>query len=194
MIIANITTYAGQCSEAEHYYCGYHIIEEKTPTTHCMSSYDEIELKRKITSTNEVVYFNKKDSCRTWRIGSELNRFDSIEDIHSELIKLFGEQTIVTYYESQVFKEMLCYIDGVNIGYSFFGEVWSSIPSSCYKDLLPELDTIKIKCYECGQEYDFDEITEETEHMGRPLIKFLKKRDMDEVCCKYFDLIWNVIL
>lgn len=193
MIIANITSYYGQ-ADAEHYYCEYHIIEEKTiDKQYNGTSYDETELKRKITSTNEAIYLNKKDSSNCWKIGSKTNRFNTIEEIHTDLINLFPDHTIVTYNEGILFKEMLCYVKGENLGYKYFGEVWNNIPTSCYKELLPT-NGIKIKCDDCGKEYSLDEVSYETEHLGKPLIQFMKKRDMDELCCKYFNLVWNVIL
>ena len=194
MIIANITTFEGQDMNAEHYYCGYRILlEERKPPVHSMGSFGEIELMRKITSTNEAVYFNKKDSARCWHIGSELNRFDSIEDIHKELLRLFSDQTIVTYYEGAIFKEMLCYISGVNVGYSYFGEVWLNVPRSCYYDLLPAEGKIKVKCVVCGTEYPLWEVAQCGDHQGRGLVQLYERREMDDIC-DCFDLVWNVVL
>ena len=74
-----------------------------------------------------IEYLNKKDSWSGWRIGMNTNRFKSIDQIHSELKKQFKGQTIVTYEQYRIFKEMLYFKDGKNLGYKFFGEVWSDI-------------------------------------------------------------------
>jgi hypothetical protein len=128
-----------------------------------------------------------------WKEGTMSNRFDSIEEIHDCLKKTFPNEIIVSYYEGQLFKEMIYIKNGVNLGYEAFGEVWSSVPKSVYKDLIPK--NVKIKCYKCGHEYTLEEVTiERVWEKNRILVEFLPKREMDDVCCKYFDLEWNVII
>ncbi len=195
MILANITSYIGQI-DAEHYYCSY-IIENTTEfpkKTYSGSSYLRNELTRVIKEKEEAYYLNRKESCTRFHTGSVLKKFNTINQIHETLIETFPNQDIVTYYEDQLFRDMLYIKDGVNLGIKAFGEVFTYVPTSCYKDLLPSPELIKIKCDDCGKEYTLDEVTYESEHLGRPLIIFIKKRDMDDICCKYFNLIWNVVL
>lgn len=198
MIIANITSFEGQDLVAEHYYCSYRGIGnlgDKLPTkTYSGSSFEKDELYRLITEQKEANYINKKDGGRSYHIGTKTNRFQSFNQIHSKLIELFPNEDIVTYYESQLFKEMLYIKDGINLGIKGFGEVFTYTPTSCYKDLLPSPDSIIIKCEDCGKVYTLDEVTYERELFDRTLIQFIKKRDMDEVCCEYFNLTWNVVL
>ena len=77
-----------------------------------------------------------------------------------------------------------------------FGEVWTYMPTSLYKDLLPEdVSTIKIVCDECGHKYTFDElIRKEYDWGGRVIVEFCRMRDMDDPCCKHFELKWNIVI
>lgn len=196
MIIANITSYIGQI-DAEHYYCSYIEIEDSNELpkkTYNGPSYSKNELSRVITEKEEAYHLNRKEHSTRFHTGSKLNKFNTIDQIHKILIQTFPDKDIVTYYESQLFSEMLYIKDGINLGIKGFGEVFVYTPTSCYKDLLPPPETIKIKCDDCGKEYTLDEVTYESEHFGRELIIFTKKRDMDDVCCQYFNLIWNVVL
>lgn len=197
MIIANITSYEGQCSDAEHYYCSHCNVDDlgdkKPSQTYNGSSFDDNELKRILTDQKEVDYLVEKDRFSGIRIGKKTNRFNSIEQIHNELLKEYPDQDIITYYKDELFRDMLYIRNGVNLGIKEFGEVFKNI-HSCYKDLLPATETIKIKCRNCGKEYNIDEATYEWDLMDRTLIQPIKKKDMDEICCNRFELIWNVIL
>ena len=204
MLFANITSYVGQCSDAEHYYCKYHIAVPGTKISkqYNGSNFSDDELIRTINSQSEVDFINIKDNGDSlhnrymYKIGMETNRFNSIEQIHETLISKFGDQTIITYNESDIFKDMLYYVDGKNMTYTMFDDIWNYVPVSCYKDLLPDYDTIIIKCDDCGHEYKMDEVSTERELSieKRTLVKFNRKRDMDEPCCSHFDLKWNIIL
>lgn len=199
MIIANITSYKGQCDEAEHYYCTYRKVEnivDKLPSkTYSGPHFDRNQLKRTITDQNDADYLKKKDGFGGFKIGIKINRFNSIEQIHSKLIEKFPNRDIVTYYGDQLFNDMLFIKNGINIGVKSFGEVFSTIPTSVWKDLLPSPELIKIKCENCGKEYTLDEVSYERELTEkRILVKFFRKSEMDEPCCRYFDLTWNVIL
>lgn len=194
MIIANITTFEGQCADAEHYYCHYEVNPWKTPSIYYSgASWGSEELNRVIDDQKEVDYFQKKDKFSGIRLGRKTNRFNTIEQIHEVLIKTFPDQDIVTYYESRIFKGMLYIVNGINLTYKEFGEVWVAVPTSVFKDLLPDFSEIKIKCGDCGHEYTMDEVSEVLEYNNREWVKFLHKRDMDDICCKYFALEWNVI-
>lgn len=195
MILADITTYRGQCSDAEHYYCKYTIVsEDYVPKPEVSIYINTEELKRTINYQSEANELNEKDSCKSWRIGNETVRFDTIEDIHKLLINKFNNHTIVTYEDGKIFKDMLYYKDGINIGYKTFGEVWSPIYTSVYKDLLPESFTIK--CDSCGKEYSLSEVSTEVKLSNdRILIKFFRNPiQMKKLCCIHWDLIWNVVL
>lgn len=205
MLFANITSFIGQCSEAEHYYCHYYEAEpgEKITKQYYGAGWCDDELTRLVTKQNEIDFLNRKDNgdfraipSFRYRAGMETNRFNSIEEIHQTLIEKFGDQTIVTYDNSHIFKDMLYYVDGKNLTYKAFGDVWETVPISCWKDLLPELDTIIIKCDDCGHEYKLEDVSYDQYYSieKRTLVKFYKKWEMDERCCKYFDLMWNVIL
>ena len=192
MIIANITTYVGQCADAEHYYCNYDVSEEIKPTIDYRG--DE-ELRRIITKQSEVDRINKKDRHSGFWVGRDTNRYNTIEEIHQQLIKEFGDQTIITYYENKIFKDMLYYVNGVNLTYKEFGDIYLNMPTQCYKDLLPDISTIKIKCADCGHTYTYDELykREYKSESGRILVQFKRKYDMT-ACCRWFDLEWNVVL
>lgn len=205
MIIANITTYRGQCFDAIHYYCKYEIVNDvESPRSEYVSeSYSgRTDLKRVIITESETQSFNKKDTWSGWHVGDKTSRFDTIEQVHGKLIELYPNEVIVSYYDGHLFKEMLYYKSGVNLGYKAFGEQWSYVPNSCWKDLLPEdLNSIIIKCDDCGHEYKLNEISKNVIHdelndkgENRILLKFYRKNEMDEVCCKWFNLKWNVIL
>lgn len=197
MIIANITTYLGQDTSAIHYYCSYEKVSESIPKKYYNGGSSN-EIKKTISTQKAADFLNEKDSWGGWRIGMKINRFDSIDEIHSTLKKLFKKQTIVTYYEHRLFREMLYFKDGVNLGFEFFGEVWSGVPTSCWKDILPN-EPIKIRCGDCGKEYKLEEVSYEREWENRTLIQFYKRYEMgidsdEEPCCKYFSLEWNIIL
>ena len=68
------------------------------------------------------------------------------------------------------------------------------IPTSVYKHLLP--NSIKIKCDDCGQEWKLENVSHERKLTDDEiLVKFHNKRDMEmDTCCKWFTLVWNVIL
>jgi hypothetical protein len=196
MIIANITDYIGHDVSAEHYYCNYCIVDDVIPKpSYNESNCDSYELKKSITAS-EAEELNEKDSWNGWRKGMKTGRFKLIKHIHSALLKKFKNQIIVTYYEGKIFKEMLYFKDGTNLGYKFFGEIWSYCPTSVYKHRLPEdLNDVKIKCDDCGKEYKLEEVSYErpwTE--GRTLIQFYKEKEMEETCCNDFVLMWNVVL
>jgi hypothetical protein len=193
MIQANITTYVGQDMEAEHYYCHYfHEFQDKpAPKQYNGSRWRDEELKFSLTES-ECVALNKKDRGYRHRVGDTTNRFASHRQIHEELLKQFPGQTIVCYDDGRVSKDMLYIVRGKeNLGYKFFGEVWTSVFSSVYKDLLPE-DT-KYRCYHCKKEYEFDDISHERVWGDRTLVEFLKKRDMDDPCDCY-ELEWNAVI
>jgi hypothetical protein len=196
MIIANITTYEGQCLDAEHYYCSHEeVVDDNKPSIQYGGGWSKTDLKRSIITEDEAKKLNIKDNYSGWHVGCETNRFNSIEEIHNKLIELYSDQIIVTYYNGILFKEMLYYKNGINLGYKEFGEIWNYVPNSCYKHLLPEdLNIVKIKCDDCGHEYKLDEVSEENFWDGKILIDFYKKRNINEPCCKYFNLMWNIIL
>lgn len=194
MILGSITSYIGQCSDAIHYYCQYKIVDETTAPRTEFSTNDN-DLKRTIKYESEVATLNKKDNWHGWHVGSTTNRFNSFQQIHIELKKQFKDHTIVTYYEGKIFKGMLYFKDGKNIGYKVFGETWTMTPNSVYKHLLPPLKKIKIKCEECNTEYKFKDVTYESEWNNKTIVEFIKKRDLEvDICCKYFNLIWNVVI
>lgn len=192
MIVANISSFEGQCSEAEHYYCNYEKIENYKIGMYYNVNHSGIELKRRINE-KEAKYLNEKDTWNGWQSGMRTVRFNTIEQIHSALKELFPSEDIITYYEKKIFKEMLLIKDDVNLGRDYFGEIWDHIPTSCYSDLLPPKNQIKVKCEECGHEFQFEEITYEKEWNERKLTQFFKKREMNK-CCNDMTLKWNVIL
>ena len=143
----------------------------------------------------QIIQAIKRDKFCGFKVGRTTSKFNTIEEIHSELRNRFQFQDMVTYYEGRIFKEMLYIYDGVDLGVQGFGEQFVEVPRSCYIDLIPEdRTTIKIKCENCGHEYTLDEVAYEREWGERNLLQFIQKRDMDETCCRYFDLKWNVIL
>ena len=189
MILANITSYIGQDLEAEHYYCSYIISSNEIPKQH-NSSGDKNELLR-VLNESQARNLNLKDGSH-YRIGDKTNRFDSIEQIHKTLIKKFPKENIVTYKDDKVFKEMLCVVEGKNLGYKYFGEVWVTVPYSCFKDIIPKEH--KIKCYHCNREYLLEDVSiDQCWNDNRTGVVFLKRRDVDDHCDCY-DLVWNVIL
>jgi hypothetical protein len=191
MISANISTYLVQDVDADHYYCSYRVIEEEFPKTNSGGSYGRIDLKHNLTYA-QATSLSKKDKY-PWGEGAETNRFDSIEEIHNHLKEKFPKETIVTYYEGSLFKEMLYIKDGKNLGYQAFGEVWSQCPQSVYRDLIP--NDVKIKCDECGHEYKLEEVGYERPWGDRILFQFYRKSELeDDPCCKYFYLEWNIII
>lgn len=207
MILANITSYVGLDSQAEHYYCHYVITDLSEPKPHYTSTESSsIELKHKLTES-ESIRLTKKDEGYRWTVGTKTNRFESINKIHKDLLKLFPNETIITYYENKLFKEMLYVKDDVNLGYKAFGEVWSYCPTGCWTDLLTEeKNIIKIKCDDCGKEYTLDEVSYEKNDFDnydngeiRKYTQFYRRKDFEsetgeDLCCKYFNLMWNVVL
>lgn len=168
MIQANISSFIGQDGDAEHYYCHINVVEGKIPP--------------------------KQYNGSSWgddEIGDRTTRFESIDRIHKELLKRFPDQDIVSYDECQPFSKMICIVDGVDHGVKYFAGTFNHVPTSCYKDLVP--DTYKIRCHFCHKEYQPDDVLEERDWGGRALIQFMKKRDVDEPC-KCFALEWDVIL
>lgn len=200
MIIANITTYIGMDAEAEHYYCSYDEIENSDKFIPMPYFKKDTQLHRILTSNVEVLKLNKKGGYSWMKLGDETNRFNSIEEIQNELIKKYPDSDIVTYYESEPFKDMLFIKDGVNLGYKALGDIWVNVPNMCWKDLLPEDEwtNVNIKCENCGQKHYLADLIEGEHHYSienRTAIKFnIKKRDMLDPCCNYPDLVWNVIL
>ena len=189
MIVANITTFQGQCGDAEHFYCVYDKIELKNLKTSYYGSY-HTELHRILKSPKEVKYLNIKDGGR-WCVGMETIRFNSIKQIHNRLKELFPNEDIVTYYERDIFKDMLCILDGTDFGYKHFGETWNSLPSSCYKHLLS--DDFKIKCYSCGKEHKLEDISYLSKYNDKDLVEFYSYYDIKK-CCRDMELVWNNIL
>lgn len=194
MIVGNITSFAGQCSDAEHYYCNYIRVDDTyKPQPFCYLGRDLTELKRQIKQ-KEAEYLNHKDTWSGWKSGMTTVRFNSIQQIHETMIKKFKGHDIITYYEGKIFSEMIYIKDGKNVGKNAFGEVWDNTPNSCFKHLLPPKSEIKIKCEECGREYQLDEVTYEIEWNNQTLIQFYRKGELGNSCCKKQLLIWNVIL
>jgi hypothetical protein len=194
MIVADITSFIGQDSSAEHYYCNYNIVENFKESLYCNIGFHDEDLKRVITSEDEVSFLNEKDKCSSWFVGRETNRFESISQIKDTLLEQFKNQDIITYEDGKIFKDMLYIKNGIDVGCKEFGEVWLHVPSSIYKDLLGSVEQIKIKCGECGKVHLFEDVIEETTFSGREAIKFLKKRDVENPCCRYYELMWNQII
>jgi len=193
MIQANISSFIGQDNEAEHYYCHIDAVDGKIPPKQYNgSSFSDDEIDTELTEA-EAVRLNKKDSFGGYRhkAGNRTTRFESINRVHQELLKRFPDQDIVSYEECLPFSKMICIIDGVDHGVKYFAGTFSHVPRSCYKDLVP--DTYKIRCHFCHKEYQPDEVFEEIDWRGRPLIQFMKKRDVDDPC-NCFELEWDVIL
>lgn len=199
MILANITSF----HEGEHFYCSY-IKEDFNPNKKYLfhpGSYSSEQLKRIITDEKEAKYLNKKDgyNYNVWKIGDETIRFNSIEDINNTLKQVFkDEDCVISYYEGYPFKEMIYVLIGIDLGYKGLGDVWLPIPSSCWKDLLPPIEEIKVRCSDCGHEFNFKDIIVDEFHYeieNRTLVNLMnKKSKADYVCCKYYSLEWNVIL
>jgi hypothetical protein len=198
MILANITTYVGQCGDAEHYYCTFMRVDEAfPPKTYPGAPIGDgkDELKRKLTSESEIAALNKKHGSHSYWKGRKVIGFNSIEDIHKELKKRFrAKHSIVTYYKEELFSEMLYLKDDTNLGVSAFGEVWDVLPKSCYKHLLPPIEKIKIKCEDCGTEHDFSKMTTERNWSeGRILVEF-ERYPKCKKCKDGGYLVWNVVL
>jgi hypothetical protein len=160
-------------------------------------SSDKVELSRIVDNPLEVE--NMKALGHRWRIGMTTCQYVSIDQIHQQLRKQFSRQDIVAYYKDRLFKGMMYIKDGVNVGRAIFGEVWTTVPSSYYKDLISDDVIVKIRCCYCGHEYTLDEVTYQQDTIDndgnkRDWVRFTRKRDMDETCCKEFDLEWNVTL
>lgn len=195
-IVANISSYIGQCVEAEHYYCTIYkniqidIDKNISVLHHCRTSFEKEELY-KVLSKEDAETLNKKDNYSFWEEGSKVTRFNSIAEIKEELLKQFPNDNIVTYEDCKPHREMLIKIDGEIKSIDFLGEIWNTVPNSVWKDLLPE--HFKVKC-ECGKEYSEEEVQELifTHKIGnRELAVF----DIDFCyCCKRPYLMWNVVL
>jgi hypothetical protein len=196
MILANISTFQGQCSDAEHYYCNY----VEAPDCHPLPEinvYMDCELRRKIKKESEVIYLNKKEGRSAGNyVGRDTNKFETFKQIHAELKKQFKGKIIVTYYKEKIFKEMLYFKDGKNFGYKAFGTFWVDMPNACYKHLLPAYDKIKVMCEECKTKYKFEDvIREERKVDGNKIqVMFKEQRHMRNTCCEYPVLNWNIVL
>lgn len=196
MITINITSYRGQDAEASHYYATFYEVSDESSKDYLTHYNGPIggsnEIKHKITQI-QADALSRKDRMK-WYEGEETSRFDSIEEIHEEIIKKFPGKNIISYYNGNLFHDTLYIEDGKKLGIEAFGEVWSNVPNSCYTDLIK--GKVKIRCHMCGKEWRLEEVTEEGEHFGRSLTTFIRRRDMIDYdpCCKYFDLEWNVIL
>lgn len=192
MIIADISTYRVQCSDAEHFYCEFEIVPDSyplKPTVHLSANHSD--LTRKLTSESEVMSINKKDGRGSARLGQNTFKFNSISQIQETLQEQFKKQNIICYYEGKIFKEMLCIINGENKGYKFFGETFLRVPSSCFKDLIPE--NCIIKCEDCGKVYKIEEVTIEKKWDKRIILEFIKEKTIKSKCCNEPYLVWNVV-
>jgi len=191
MIVANITTYRGLDSSAVHYYCEYADMPEPYEPKKDVSISNRIDLMREIKTQKDADNLNRIDGYAHFRIGKMTNRFDTIEDIHQELLNQFSGKNIISYYEREIFKNMLYIVDGKNLGFDYFGEVFTYVPSSCYRDLVPEVYTIK--CVFCGVRYLLQDVTVEKEWNGKKLIQFKRPRHFAHKCCDDVELVWNVV-
>jgi len=191
MIIANITSFMSIGSvDAEHYYCSWDIIDQETPKKYFDGS-NHNKLERILDIESEVKALNKKDGRNSWHIGDSTGRFNTIDSIHQALLAEFPNENIVTYEEGELYKDMLCRLNGKNYGITYFGEIFDNIPSSFYTDLLP--NNYIIKCRECGREHKLNDISKTIEiDNGREWTKFNKTRDIER-CCQDMELVWNVI-
>lgn len=193
MILANIMTYQGQCADAEHFYCEYASVPDsyKIKATLDYLPSDHSDLERVITSESEVIAINKKSGRGSARLGENTFKFNSVEQINDTLKEQFEGQNIVCYYEGKIFKGMLCLINGKNEGHLFFNEVFTRIPSSCYKDLIPE--NCIIRCQDCGKIYKLEEVATERKWGDRIFVQFIKEKTIKSKCCSEPFLEWNVV-
>ena len=198
MIIANITSFIGQCADAVHYYCTFEEFPDTIPILDIHNVYipTSNDLIRVLAKESEVIAHNKKAGGRDWHIGKQTNSFNTFSEIHRELKKQCKGKIIVTYYEEKAFKEMLYFKDGKNLGFKYFKEVWIDMPNACYKHLLPPYDKIKVKCNDCGKVYKFEDIIREEREWedGKIQVMFREQRHMKNTCCEYPIFKWNVIL
>lgn len=80
-IVANISSYIGQCVEAEHYYCTIYkniqidIDKNISVLHHCRTSFEKEELY-KVLSKEDAETLNKKDNYSFWEEGSKVTRFN----------------------------------------------------------------------------------------------------------------------
>lgn len=204
MIVANITSWAGYSVGAEHYYCTFGTaveMPEKILTSNIFTVKDDEKLKRELTNLDEIAYLNKKDDYH-FRVGAVVDRWNTIEDIHSELLKRFPNEDIITYYENQAFRDMLLILNGKNYGRSYFKNEWTYCPSSFWSDLIPEeeLDSIIVRCDECQREFKLKDVVvvkqrEDYNNQGklRGITIFKTKREMSIKCCNYYQPQWNTI-
>ena len=95
MIISNITSFEGQCSDAEHFYCSYDIVDNDTKIRICCDE-GEHNLRRRILDQEAVDHLNEKDSWSGWHIGMRTQKFQSIDQIHEKLKEIFPDQNIIT--------------------------------------------------------------------------------------------------
>ena len=154
------------------------------------------ELTRVLTSQDEVNYFNKKDKHSNIKIGCEVNRFNSIEQIHEMLINDNPCECIITYLNHKPFKDMLFVVNGVNLGYKGLGNEFTAMPTSCWSDLLPKPSDIKIKCNNCGKNIQYNEIVDHVKYLDiedKHLSLYNINDDMDEPCCDKPRLLWNIL-
>jgi len=195
MIHANISTFIGQM-EAEHYYCRYAESPAFKISPHLSAGSRSPDLLRELTDPDEVAYLTKKDRYCGISLGDTTSRFQSIEQIHEELLKQFPNTDIETFKEGLPFKDMLIVKDGVNIGYKGLGEIWLDLPASCWQDLLPPDNEIVVKCSHCGTVHEFrDLVMDEYSVDNRTLLKFTTRGyEMADRCCKFPQLIRNFIL
>jgi len=198
MIFANITSYIGLDASAEHYYCSTEVVPDSEPIPikiYNGSSSNKDEEEHPLTA-EEALILNKKDDTHRWREGRMSYRFSTIEQIHEHLKSKYKGQNIVSYEGGNAFNGMLYIIDGTDLGYEGLGEVWTDTPNGIWGDLIPE--TYIIKCRECGKIHKLENISTKS-HAGcngapRMHVKFLRMSQIDKPCCKYMDLVWNVII
>lgn len=196
-ITANITSYIGQCYEAEHYYCQIYKetkidLDKNIQQLHnCRTSFNNEELYKVLTK-EDAEKLSKKDGNFKWIEGAKVNRFNSLCEIKEELLKQFPDENIISYYECRPYQNMLIKIDGDFKPIEYLEQVWSYLPSSVYKDLIPK--HFSVKC-ECGNEYSEKEFKEnimvDQHHFNRTITIF--DVDMCECCDKPY-LMWDVVL
>jgi len=188
----------GLDASAEHYYCSTEVVPDDSETTteiYNGSSSDKDEEQHPL-SASEACFLNDKDDTHRWRAGRMSNRFSSIEEIHEHLKTKYIDHNIVSYREGKAFKEMLYIIDGIDMGFKAFGEVWVETPNGIWKDLLPE--SFVIKCAGCGKIHKLEDVSKESmSGHGTDLrahIKFHRMSQIKPACCGFMDLVWNAII
>ena len=192
MIIANITSDAGRCLDAEHSYCFYIILNDVLKNReeilqHVAGQHDE-ELRRDLTDEQRA-YLRKKDDGY---VGRNTNRFDNIKQIHDELLKQFPDEDIVTFEDGEIFQGMLCKVDNIFHDHRYFGKIWMEIPNALYKKHIPE--NIDIACENCGHKYTLqDIIKEERIADGQDWVQF-KNAGRVGKCCKHAWVMWDAVI